>query len=48
MEKLLKLKEVAEILNMNENHIYKMTYRGDIPFKKFGRALRFKESELLT
>lgn len=47
MEPLLKAKDVAEILNLNENTVYQLTYRDAIPYKKFGKTVRFKESEIL-
>ena len=48
MEKhvLLKVKDVAEILNMAEISIYNMVYRREIPFVKIGRNLRFDRSKI--
>ncbi len=46
MEKLLKIKDVAEILGMRPNSIYRLIYQKKIPFVRLGRAVRFKESQL--
>ena len=47
MEPLLKAKDLAEILNLSENTIYQLTYREAIPYVKFGKTVRFRESEIL-
>ncbi len=47
MEPLLKAKDLAEILNLSENTIYQLTYRDAIPYVKFGKTVRFRESEIL-
>ncbi|MCL4322566.1 MAG: helix-turn-helix domain-containing protein [Deltaproteobacteria bacterium] len=48
IEKLLKIKDVAELINLNENTIYQLIYRRKIPFVKLGRSVRFKESQILA
>ena len=47
MEPLLKAKDLAEILNLSENTVYQLTYREAIPYVKFGKTVRFRESEIL-
>ena len=47
MEPLLKAKDVAEILNLNENTVYQLTYRDAIPHIKFGNTVRFDKSQIL-
>lgn len=47
MEPLLKAKDLAEILNLSENTVYPFVYRDAIPYVKFGKTVRFRESEIL-
>jgi putative molybdopterin biosynthesis protein len=46
METLLTIKELSEILKINENSIYQMVHKREIPFIKLGGRLRFQLSEI--
>jgi excisionase family DNA binding protein len=46
MEKLLKIKDVAEVLGINPHSVYRLIYQREIPFVKLGRNIRFKESQI--
>jgi len=46
MKKLLKAKEVAELLGLSTMSIYQRARRKTIPFIKMGGALRFDEDEI--
>lgn len=46
MEKLLKIDQVAESLQVSRSLIYKWVHYGYMPHVKIGTLLRFKESEL--
>lgn len=47
MEKLLTVKEVAELLGLTRMSIYLMVHRGQIPHVKIGeRILRFDQEEI--
>lgn len=48
MEALLKIKDVAKLIGLHENTVYKLTYRDEIPYVKIGRQVRFKESAILA
>ena len=41
MEKLLTVKQVAEILGVTEDRVYSMAREGLIPCVKLGRQIRF-------
>ncbi|MCL4321989.1 MAG: helix-turn-helix domain-containing protein [Deltaproteobacteria bacterium] len=45
---LIKIKDVAGMLSMNENSIYKLVYRKAIPYTKIGGALRFDKDKIIT
>ncbi len=47
MKKLLKPKEVAELIGVQLSTIYKWTHIDFIPHVKAGGALRFLESDIL-
>ena len=44
--KLLKIPEVADILNVSEQHIYNLIRRGELQKTKIGGATRIKEGEV--
>ena len=46
--KLMTVKQVAELLNVKESTIYSWTYQRFIPHKKVGRLLRFDKKEVLS
>jgi excisionase family DNA binding protein len=46
MEKLLKIKEVAELLQVKESTIRAWVFRKKIPFKKIHNNIRFKPKEI--
>lgn len=46
MEKLLKVKEVAERLNVSESTIKRWCNDGTLKASKFGRGYRIEESDL--
>ena len=45
---LIKIKEVAGMLAMNQTSIYKLVYRKAIPYTKIGGALRFDKDKIIT
>lgn len=44
--KLLKLNEAAQYLSLSESYIRRLVARGEIPYVKVGRALRFSIASL--
>lgn len=46
MEGLITAKQVSEKLNVELGTIRNMCYLGKIPFKKLGRLVRFRPSEI--
>ncbi|PIK15519.1 helix-turn-helix domain-containing protein [Halobacteriovorax sp. JY17] len=46
MRKLLKVKEVAEILNTSEAHVRGLVFYRKIPFSKVGRSIRFRPEKI--
>ena len=46
MDRLMKAKEVAELLRVGKATPYAWAYRRRIPFVKVGRSLRFKQSDI--
>lgn len=46
MERLMRAKEVAELLKVGKATPYAWVYRRRIPFVKLGRSLRFKQSDI--
>ena len=47
MLKLLKAKEVAEIIGVQESTIYQWTHQGYIPHIKVGKMVRFNVEDVL-
>lgn len=47
-EKILTIAEVAQILRMHRNTVYRLVKRGDLPGFKIGDNWRVKEKALLT
>ncbi len=45
---LIKIKEVAGMLSMNQTSIYKLVYRKAIPYIKIGGALRFDRDKIIA
>jgi len=45
--KMLKVKQVAELIRVNPNTVYIWAERGKIPSFKLNSRLRFSESEIL-
>jgi excisionase family DNA binding protein len=43
---LLSVRELAVLLNVSEAMVRSMVFRRVIPFKKIGRLVRFKKSEI--
>ena len=46
MEKLLKVEQVAELLQVSKRTIYDWTHTSYIPHYKFPNGVRFRESEV--
>ena len=46
MGKLLTAPEVAEILGLRLDHVYKLAREEQIPHLRFGRSLRFREEAI--
>jgi excisionase family DNA binding protein len=44
--RLLTLKQVAELLNVNERHVRRLVFERRIPYFKWGHLLRFDPVEL--
>ena len=38
--------EVAEYLTISKSGVYRLVYKGDLPFKKVGKLLRFKRDDI--
>ena len=45
-DRLLKVRQVAVILNVSNTAVYRLVERREIPFYRFARKLRFRESEI--
>ena len=45
-ERLLSVREVAEMLNVSVSWVYVQTEQRQIPFLKLGRYLRFRPSDI--
>lgn len=43
---MLRVKQVAERLNLSESKVYEMVERGDLPHHRFGGAIRVSESQI--
>ena len=41
-DRLLKVSEVAELLQLRTDRVYALTRAGEIPCLRFGRTLRFR------
>ena len=48
LQPLLNVDELAERLNVQKGWIYERTSRGDIPFIKVGKYVRFEWSAILV
>lgn len=46
MEKLIGIRELAELTTLSVSSIYKRTSAGSIPFYKVGKRVLFKPSEI--
>jgi len=46
MEKLLKVEQVADLLQVSKSTIYDWTHTDYIPYYKLSSGVRFKESEI--
>ena len=46
-QRLLTVKDVAEFLQCSLQHIYNLVWRGEIPYVKVGRLLRFQKERLI-
>ncbi len=46
MEKLVSIKEIAELTGLSVSSIYKRTSIGAIPYYKVGKRVLFKPSEI--
>ena len=46
METYWKVNEVAAVIQVSEQTIYRYVAKGEIPFHKLNRAVRFKPSEI--
>ncbi|MHB8232929.1 MAG: helix-turn-helix domain-containing protein [bacterium] len=47
-EKLLTVKQVAEILNITPWTVYQLVYKKAIPYVKLGRITRFDRNKILS
>jgi len=45
-EQLLAVSDVAKILRMDKQTVYKMIWARDIPHRRIGRRIRFTENDL--
>ena len=45
MDKLLTAKELSELTGINQNTIYRLARKGEIPYYKFGNAIRFNAKD---
>lgn len=46
MRKLLRVDQVAEVLNISQSMVYKLVENGSLPHLRIGRAIRVVEAEL--
>jgi len=46
MERLLKVKEAAELLNISQCQLYNLVKKREIPFIRVGKAIRFSSKVL--
>ena len=47
-EKLLTVKEVAELLNLTPWTVYQLVYKKEIPFVKISKIIRFEQNKILS
>jgi len=47
LKKLLTVKDVAKLLSVAQSTVYSWVVSGDIPYYKLGKAIRFKEEDVL-
>jgi len=47
LKKLLTVKDVAKLLSVAQSTVYSWVLSGDIPYYKLGKAIRFKEEDVL-
>ena len=47
-EKIMSVKEVTSFLAIDEDKIYRMCKKGELPHLKMGKLLKFRKSELIT
>ena len=47
LKKLLTVKDVAKLLIVAQSTVYSWVLSGDIPYYKLGKAIRFKEEDVL-
>jgi excisionase family DNA binding protein len=43
---LVDLNEITRYLNLSKSHIYKLSSKNEIPYRKFGKRLFFSKKEL--
>lgn len=43
---MLRVKQVAERLNLSESKVYEMLERGELPHHRFGGAIRVSEDQI--
>ena len=48
MMKLLTINQLSEIINVKKKTLYDWTYKGQLPYIKLGRLLRFDLAEIET
>ena len=47
LKKLLTVKDVAKLLSVAQSTVYSWVLSGDIPYYKLGKAIRFKDEDVL-
>lgn len=47
-EKIMSVKDVAAFLAIDEDKIYRMCKKGELPYVKMGKLLKFRKSELIA
>jgi excisionase family DNA binding protein len=47
-ERIMSAKEVADFLNIDINLIYSKCSKGELPFFKAGKLIKFKKTEIIT
>jgi len=47
MERLLKIKDICDLLQVSQALVYKWVHFGYIPYVKIGSLIRFKEFEII-